>query len=369
MPQIPSLKDVKFRINQLVQPTSIEAIKARHILLQSESLAHDCHRLLSNPLNSTTESMEVIDFTSLAKSLSLCELTKDRGGEFDWMDEQKDECVFPIEVINTLLGMKKGDLKIVSSTAGWHIVQLLDVVTKLSPLAKRRKLEYVKALQESGRKLGKSLRYRIDTMGCQMNVADSERMEGQLKELGYQPVTDRQASEPAHVDQDEADVFILNTCSIRDHAEQKVYSYLGPIAARKRRGEDVSIIVAGCVAQQEGEKLLRRFPEVDVIMGPQYANRLGDLLTSAMEGYQLVATDPSYQMEDTVPALRKSDVSAYVNVIYGCNERCTYCVVPTTRGVEQSRIKESIVAEVEELAANGYKEVTLLGQNIDSWGR
>eukprot|EP00596_Hydrurales_sp_CCMP1899_P003871 CAMPEP_0119044434 /NCGR_PEP_ID=MMETSP1177-20130426/31420_1 /TAXON_ID=2985 /ORGANISM="Ochromonas sp, Strain CCMP1899" /LENGTH=454 /DNA_ID=CAMNT_0007014527 /DNA_START=628 /DNA_END=1992 /DNA_ORIENTATION=- len=203
------------------------------------------------------------------------------------------------------------------------------------------------------------LKYSIETMGCQMNSADSERMEGSLKELGYTLADDSST----------ASVVILNTCSIRDHAEQKVYSYIGPHALRKRKGEDVSIIVAGCVAQQEGEVLARRFPAVDIVMGPQYANRIGDLLESVAEGMQVVATEAIYQMEDSNMARRKSDITAWVNVIYGCNERCTYCVVPTTRGVEQSRTKEAIVGEIAQLVSQGYREVTLLGQNVDSWGR
>ena len=132
----------------------------------------------------------------------------------------------------------------------------------------------------------------------------------------------------------------------------------------------MSIIVAGCVAQQEGETLVKRFPEIDVVMGPQYANRIGDLLSSVFDGNQVVATQPSYQMEDSAAPLRRhSDVSAFVNIIYGCNERCTYCVVPNTRGVEQSRTIDAIVTEIADLVKHGYKEVTLLGQNVDSWGR
>jgi tRNA-2-methylthio-N6-dimethylallyladenosine synthase len=164
-------------------------------------------------------------------------------------------------------------------------------------------------------------------------------------------------------------LVVLNTCSIRDHAEQKVYSYIGPHAKRKRDGEDVAIVVAGCVAQQEGEALLRRAPEVDLVMGPQYANRLADLLEDVSNGNQVVATEASHIMEDSTKPRRGSKVAAWVNVIYGCNERCTYCIVPTTRGVEQSRPPEIIVQEVEELVRQGYREVTLLGQNIDAYGR
>ena len=176
--------------------------------------------------------------------------------------------------------------------------------------------------------------YTFETMGCQMNFADTERMEGQLQELGYIKVDDDSDNS--------ADVVVLNTCAIRDHAEQKVYSKIGPYASKKRNGEDVSIIVAGCVAQQEGEQLARRFPEIDIIMGPQYAGRLSELMEQVAEGSQVVAVDAAYQTEDSTVAKRKSDISAWVNVIYGCNERCTYCVVPNTRGVEQSRTKEGI---------------------------
>ena len=129
------------------------------------------------------------------------------------------------------------------------------------------------------------------------------------------------------------DLILLNTCSIRDHAEQKVYSYIGPHAKRKREGEDVAIIVAGCVAQQEGEALLRRVPEVDLVMGPQYANRISDLLEDVSNGNQVVATEASHIMEDSTKPRRGSKTVAWVNIIYGCNERCTYCIVPTTRGV------------------------------------
>jgi len=189
-------------------------------------------------------------------------------------------------------------------------------------------------------------------------------MEGQLQNLGIRPMSDEDKNKGRKVD-----LVVLNTCSIRDHAEQKVYSYIGPYAKRKREGEDVTIIVAGCVAQQEGENLLRRAPEVDLVLGPQYANRLGDLLEDVANGNQVVATEASHIMEDSTKPRRQSTTAAWVNVIYGCNERCTYCIVPTTRGVEQSRPMESIVEEVTELISQGYKEVTLLGQNIDAYGR
>lgn len=161
-------------------------------------------------------------------------------------------------------------------------------------------------------------RYYITTFGCQMNKADSERMAGVLEAMGLEPV-----AEP-----DEADVLLYNTCTIRDNAEQKLYSYLGRQAKRKHQEPNLTLIVAGCVAQQEGEQLLRRVPEVDLVMGPQYANRLGELLEQVWNGSQVVATEPLHIVEDITKPRRDSRVAAWVNVIYGCNERCTYCVVP-----------------------------------------
>lgn len=202
-------------------------------------------------------------------------------------------------------------------------------------------------------------RYHITTFGCQMNKADSERMAGILEDMGFE------FSE----DPNNADVILYNTCTIRDNAEQKVYSYLGRQAKRKHEQPDLTLVVAGCVAQQEGEALLRRVPELDLVMGPQHANRLKDLLESVFAGNQVVATEAVHIMEDITQARRDSTVTAWVNVIYGCNERCTYCVVPNVRGVEQSRTPEAVRAEMEELGRQGYKEITLLGQNIDAYGR
>lgn len=202
-------------------------------------------------------------------------------------------------------------------------------------------------------------RYHVTTFGCQMNKADSERMAGILENMGFE------FSE----DPNDADLILFNTCTIRDNAEHKVYSYLGRQAQRKQQKPDLTLVMAGCVAQQEGERLLRRVPELDLVMGPQHANRLEDLLEQVFSGNQVCATEPLQIMEDITKPRRDSTVTAWVNVIYGCNERCTYCVVPSVRGVEQSRTPEAIRAEMEELGRLGYKEVTLLGQNIDAYGR
>ncbi len=192
-----------------------------------------------------------------------------------------------------------------------------------------------------------------------MNKADSERMAGILEGMGY-----KQAEKEL-----QADLVLYNTCTIRDNAEQKVYSYLGRQAQRKKERPDLKLIVAGCVAQQEGESLLRRVPELDLVMGPQHANRLEILLNKVDNGHQVVATEEINIIEDLTTARRDSKICAWVNVIYGCNERCTYCVVPSVRGQEQSRTPEAIKKEINYLATCGFKEITLLGQNIDAYGR
>lgn len=202
-------------------------------------------------------------------------------------------------------------------------------------------------------------RYHITTFGCQMNKADSERMAGILEDMGFEWSENPQ----------NANLIVYNTCTIRDNAEQKVYSYLGRQAKRKHQEPDLTLVVAGCVAQQEGQALLRRVPELDLVMGPQYANRLQDLLDSVFAGNQVVATEEVHILEDITQPRRDSRVTAWVNVIYGCNERCTYCVVPNVRGVEQSRTPEAIRGEMEILGQQGYREITLLGQNIDAYGR
>jgi len=162
-----------------------------------------------------------------------------------------------------------------------------------------------------------------------MNKADSERMAGILENMGFE------WSE----DPNQAELILYNTCTIRDNAEQKVYSYLGRQAKRKQEEPGLTLVVAGCVAQQAGEALLRRVPELDLVMGPQHANRLDSLLEQVFEGNQVVATEPIHIIEDITKPRRDSKVTAWVNVIYGCNERCTYCVVPNVRGVEQCAIR------------------------------
>lgn len=310
------------------------------------------------------------EFHTLASSISSCSSTREAGGDLGWIGMADDflEDVAPQEVRAIALKHKPGDVIKVASKRGFHLLKIEDVMFDLSYTSKAQGRVQGRGimptpLKELMRQAGEDnpLTYFIETMGCQMNTADSERMAGQLANLGFQEAPAEEAKK--------VDVVVINTCSIRDHAEQKVYSYLGPYINRKKAGENLAIVVAGCVAQQEGAAIVRRFPEVDLVIGPQYANRIGDLLEEVMDGNQVVATEATHIMEDITKPRRDSDLSAWVNIIYGCNERCTYCVVPSTRGTEQSRPRESIVREIEELACAGYREITLLGQNIDAWGR
>ncbi|CAE7211205.1 miaB [Symbiodinium natans] len=261
------------------------------------------------------------------------------------------EPLLPSSVREVVLKSQPGDVLKLKTSRGWHVLRVEDVMLDLR--VQRR---------DQGEVLERGFQnktYAVETMGCQMNQADSERMEGQLMAAGLRPA----AAE------EDPDVIVLNTCSIRDKAEKRVYARLDPHLQRKRRGEDVTIVVSGCVAQQEGEGLLSAVPEVDVVVGPQYANRLADVLSESLQGGQVCATADARIMEDVTMPNRQSSTSAWVNVIYGCNERCSYCVVPATRGSEQSRPMEAVKREVSQLTSEGYREVTLLGQNIDAWGR
>ncbi len=187
-----------------------------------------------------------------------------------------------------------------------------------------------------------------------MNVHDSERMLGILRGEGFVSV-----DEP-----EEADLVVFNTCSIRQKAEQKFYSQLGRTKKLKRNNPSMKIAVAGCIAQQEGKALMGRMPYVDLVIGPQNLKRLGGALT--VDGGVYTGENPDIAIEE-IPACRGKGVRAWVNIMYGCNNFCSYCVVPYTRGRERSRPAGNIISEIKELAGQGYREVTLLGQNVNSY--
>lgn len=195
----------------------------------------------------------------------------------------------------------------------------------------------------------------IRTFGCQMNVHDSEKMLGVLQKRGYYQ-TDNPRS---------ADLIIFNTCSIRQKAEQKFYSELGRTKSYKKRRPEMKIVVAGCIAQHEGENIFKKAHHVDFVLGPQSIHKLNDMVSQDTK-YIAIKDNPEIAIRD-LPVRRADGVKAWVTIIYGCNNFCSYCVVPYTRGRERSRPSENIYYEVVELADKGYKEVTLLGQNVNSY--
>jgi len=204
----------------------------------------------------------------------------------------------------------------------------------------------------------------IKTYGCQMNVYDSERMADVLAPLGY-AMTDVP---------DGADLVVLNTCHIREKATEKTYSELGRIKelkqAKAAEGGVMTIAVAGCVAQAEGEEIMRRQPAVDFVVGPQSYHRLPELIarTHRALGQRLAADFAAEEKFDALPAMRAATgVTAFLTVQEGCDKFCTFCVVPYTRGAEYSRPVQAILAEAERLAAQGVREVTLLGQNVNAY--
>ncbi|MDY6084736.1 MAG: tRNA (N6-isopentenyl adenosine(37)-C2)-methylthiotransferase MiaB [Dialister sp.] len=203
--------------------------------------------------------------------------------------------------------------------------------------------------------------YYTLTYGCQMNESDTERINGQLEELGYKPA--------AYME--EADVVILNTCSIRQNAEEKVYGKIGEIKRMKQKNPEVLLGIAGCMAQENKGNLIERMPIIDFVIGPYHIHDLKGILSNAKESRHAVKTEHNpHSVKDysELKAVRKSHVFAWVPIIQGCNKFCTYCIVPYVRGRELSRSVADITAEISELAQQGYKEVTLLGQNVNSYG-
>jgi tRNA-2-methylthio-N6-dimethylallyladenosine synthase len=207
-------------------------------------------------------------------------------------------------------------------------------------------------------------RLYLQTNGCQMNQYDSDRIARLMGQDGYETADSAEA----------ADVIILNTCSVRDKAEQKVYSALGRWRALKEQNPRLIIGVGGCVAQQEGETLFRRAPYVDLVFGTQNIHQVPQMVKEAASRHHsrplelAFYRDPSY-MEDAnaEPVIRGA--KAYVTIMQGCNKVCSFCIVPYVRGRELSRPSAAIIREVEALAARGVKEIMLLGQNVNSYGK
>ncbi|HET7043303.1 MAG TPA: tRNA (N6-isopentenyl adenosine(37)-C2)-methylthiotransferase MiaB [Gaiellaceae bacterium] len=203
-------------------------------------------------------------------------------------------------------------------------------------------------------------RYRVVTFGCQMNAHDSERIKGMLEEIGLGEAADER----------DADVLVFNTCTIREKPDQRLAAHLAQAKALKDVTPERVIAVGGCYAEAQRERIFERYPFVDVAFGPGSISHLGDWLGAGGEG----VARGRFGLDDrafaaTLPMHRERRYQAWVQVSMGCNSRCAYCIVPSVRGREQSRRPGEIVAEVTRLAAEGVRELTLLGQNVNSWGR
>ncbi|MGG7177655.1 tRNA (N6-isopentenyl adenosine(37)-C2)-methylthiotransferase MiaB [Clostridium paraputrificum] len=209
----------------------------------------------------------------------------------------------------------------------------------------------------------KNLKYYIETWGCQMNEEDSEKLSGMLKRIGYTKCETKE----------DASIIIFNTCCVRENAENKVYGNLGHIKKLKKKNPDLVIGICGCMMQQKGmaDRILKEFPFVDIIFGTHNSHKFPEYLNRVKtEGVQVKEIfDKETEIVEGLPIDRESSIKAFVTIMYGCNNFCTYCVVPYVRGRERSRKPEEIENEIKELVAKGYKEVTLLGQNVNSYGK
>ena len=205
----------------------------------------------------------------------------------------------------------------------------------------------------------------LDTFGCQMNVADSDRMELLLFHSGYRRTLEKE----------DADLILVNTCSIREKAEQKVFSLFGKMQNLKERNPDLIMGMTGCLAQQDGEQLLKRIPFLDFIMGPDHV----DSIPQAVEKVQSTRKpfvwnqfddQKNYRIPElSGPTVKNPGASTFVNIIKGCDKFCSFCVVPFTRGREKSREAEEIYQEIRQLIGQGAKEIILLGQNVNAYGK
>ncbi|MFC7392622.1 tRNA (N6-isopentenyl adenosine(37)-C2)-methylthiotransferase MiaB [Scopulibacillus cellulosilyticus] len=234
--------------------------------------------------------------------------------------------------------------------------------------ARRRRKKTVQFLNdfsipEDIKGIGKDKKFLIRTYGCQMNEHDTEVMAGILSEIGY-TATDRE---------EDADIILLNTCAIRENAENKVFGEIGHLKNLKRENPNLILGVCGCMAQEESvvNRILEKHQHMDLIFGTHNIHRLPQLLKEALFSKEMVMEVWSKEGDvvENLPRMRKGNIRAWVNIMYGCDKFCTYCIVPYTRGKERSRHPKEIIDEVRELARQGYKEITLLGQNVNAYGK
>lgn len=218
-------------------------------------------------------------------------------------------------------------------------------------------------INEIHKKLGHGKKYWIQTYGCQANEADGETMAGILKMMSFSPAAN----------ENEASIIIINTCAIRENAENRVWGVIGRLKKLKIDNPDLLICLSGCMAQEENvvNKILKTYHQVDIVFGTHNIHKLPDYIQTAMFSKERVIEVYSEEgnVVENLPKFRNHKKKAWVNIMFGCDEFCTYCIVPYTRGRERSRLKEEVIKEVKELNNNGYVEVTLLGQNVNAYGK
>ncbi len=228
---------------------------------------------------------------------------------------------------------------------------------------KRDYKRIVYALDNNKKNVLKGKTYYLKTYGCQMNEHDSENIKALLEELGL----------ISNEVMEDADIVLLNTCSIRENAHNKAFGMLGRLKHLKETKKDLVVGLCGCMAQEEGviDEILNKHKEVNFVFGTHNINRLPDLLVESINSnqQQIEIFSREQDLIEGMPVKRDSKYKAYVNIIYGCDKFCTYCIVPYTRGKQRSREKEDILKEIKELIEEGYKEVTLLGQNVNAYGK
>ena len=222
---------------------------------------------------------------------------------------------------------------------------------------------YCEKIKEYWVKQGRTPKAFVDTYGCQQNEADSERIRGMLAVCGYE-MTDMEEG---------ADVIVLNTCAIREHAVQRVYGNLGALTHTKRRHPEQKIFVCGCMMGQETMwgKVKKSHPHVSGVFNTHHTHLFPEILytTLSRKGRVFYVEDSEGVIAEGLPQIRSGNLKAWVSIMYGCNNFCSYCIVPYVRGRERSRRPEDVIAEVKDLIAKGYKDITLLGQNVNSYGK
>lgn len=219
-----------------------------------------------------------------------------------------------------------------------------------------------KNIQQISQETGRSLTYHISTFGCQMNFKDSEKLAGILEQLGY-----------VEIDSEQADFVLLNTCTVRENANQKVYGHLGMLKSYKKKNPHMIIALCGCMMQEElvVAKLKESDRFVDIIFGTHNIYKLAELIQTRLESDRMVVDlwEDAKEIVEDLPSVRKYSFKAGVNIMFGCNNFCSYCIVPYVRGRERSREPEDIIHEIEQMVSEGVVEVMLLGQNVNSYGK